>query len=100
MFWGKILVIMKPSLPLKLFDLCVIPKHDGIMESSNVIVTESSLINIESKKIKKENLGLFLLEAHLVSIIIGIQKQFLNKLKKFQQYKLSKFFLQLQEGPQ
>ena len=92
-FGAKILVIMKPSLPLKLFDLCVIPKHDGIMESSNVIVTESSLINIESKKIKKENLGLFLIGGPSKHYYWDT-KAVLEQIKKIsQQYKLSKFFL-------
>ena len=60
-FGTKILVIMKPSLPKNLFDLCVIPKHDGVKSNSNVIVTESSLVNINHKKRKKANFGLFLI---------------------------------------
>ena len=28
---GKAVVLMKPSLPTSLFDLCIVPKHDGCL---------------------------------------------------------------------
>ena len=92
-FGPKILVIMKPSLPLKLFDLCVIPKHDGIMQSSNVIVTESSLVNINSEKSKKENVGLFLIGGPSKHYYWDTKAVFEQIKKISQKYKLSKFFL-------
>ena len=58
---AKIVVIMKPSLPLKLFDLCVIPKHDDVKSGSNVFVTNTSLVNFNLNTKKKENMALFLI---------------------------------------
>ena len=40
---GRIVVLMRPSLPLALFDLCVIPAHDQPAPRSNVIVTRGVL---------------------------------------------------------
>jgi len=59
-FKAKIIVIMKPSLPLSLFDLCVAPKHDCIKKRANVFSTNTSLVNFSLPK-KKEIEGLFLI---------------------------------------
>ena len=58
---ARIVVIMKPSLPLKLFDLCVIPKHDDVKSSSNVFITNTPLANFNLNTKKKENMALFLI---------------------------------------
>ena len=58
---ARIVVIMKPSLPLKFFDLCVIPKHDDVKSSSNVFITNTPLVNFNLNTKKKENMGLFLI---------------------------------------
>jgi mitochondrial fission protein ELM1 len=58
---ARIVVIMKPSLPLKLFDLCVIPKHDDVKSGSNVFFTNTSLVNFNLNTKKKENMALFLI---------------------------------------
>lgn len=42
-FGGRIVVLMKPSLPLGLFDLCLIPKHDRPTDRPNVIATQGAL---------------------------------------------------------
>jgi len=60
-FNTKIVVIMKPSLPLMFFDLCIIPKHDGIKNGPNIINTQSSLVKFNSNLKKKENTGLILI---------------------------------------
>jgi len=60
-FGAKIVVIMKPSLPLKLFDLCVIPKHDDVKSGTNVIITNTPLVNFNLNMKKKENMALFLI---------------------------------------
>ncbi len=60
-FGAKIVVIMKPSLPLKFFDLCVIPKHDGVKSGSNVFTTNTPLVSFNLNKKKKENMALFLI---------------------------------------
>lgn len=36
-------VLMKPSLPLSLFDLCLIPEHDSPSPRSNVVTTRGAL---------------------------------------------------------
>ena len=60
-FGTKIVVIMKPSLPLKLFDLCVIPKHDDVKSGSNIFITNFPLVNFNLNTKKKENTALFLI---------------------------------------
>ena len=60
-FGAKIVVIMKPSLPLRFFDLCVIPKHDGVKSGSNVFITNTPLVSFNLNKKKKENMALFLI---------------------------------------
>jgi len=42
-FGGRAVVMMKPSLPLSLFDLCVIPEHDGVAAGPKVFVTRGVL---------------------------------------------------------
>lgn len=44
-FGGRAIVIMKPSLPLSLFDLCIIPKHDGVT-GDNVFATRGVMNTI------------------------------------------------------
>ena len=60
-FGAKIVVIMKPSLPLKFFDLCVIPKHDDVKSGTNVFITNTPLVNFNLNMKKKENMALFLI---------------------------------------
>lgn len=46
-FGGKTVVVMKPSLPTVLFDLCLIPAHDNLrFQTSNVVRTEGALNRI------------------------------------------------------
>ena len=40
---GKILVLMKPSLPTAFFDICLIPWHDLTAQADNIIRTEGPL---------------------------------------------------------
>lgn len=58
---GKVIVLMKPSLPLALFDYCIIPKHDKIPEKNNIITTSGSLNPIQFNKNKLPDRGLILL---------------------------------------
>ena len=43
---GRTVVLMKPSLPLSCFDLCLIPEHDGRFRAANVLSTLGSLNSI------------------------------------------------------
>jgi mitochondrial fission protein ELM1 len=58
---GKTVVIMKPSLPYSWFDLCLIPKHDGVPEKSGIFLTNGSINNIENEKKHNKNKGLIVL---------------------------------------
>lgn len=40
---AKTVILMKPNFPFSWFDYAVIPKHDGIAEQGNVIVTQGAL---------------------------------------------------------
>ena len=48
---GKSLVLMKPSLPLGLFDYCLIPQHDNPPTRTNVIITRGALNKIRPRPI-------------------------------------------------
>lgn len=43
---GRALVLMKPSLPRRVFDLCLIPEHDGVAPDARTLVTEGALNRI------------------------------------------------------
>ena len=58
---GKTIVLMKPSLPLSLFDLCIIPEHDQINEKKNIITTKGAINPVPFNKDKQNNSGLILL---------------------------------------
>ena len=40
---GNIVVLMRPSLPLRWFDLCLVPKHDCPPSATNVIVSHGTI---------------------------------------------------------
>ena len=58
---GKTVVIMKPSLPYSWFDLCIIPKHDGVLEKPGILLTNGAINNIENEKKHNKNKGLIVL---------------------------------------
>lgn len=58
---GKTIVLMNPSLPRALFDVCIIPKHDLVPESNRVITTDGALNPLQFNKDKSPDLGLILL---------------------------------------
>jgi len=60
-FDAKIVVIMKPSLPLRFFDLCIAPDHDGLRSGPNIFNTQTALVRFNLHVRKKENVGLFLI---------------------------------------
>ena len=60
-FGGKTIVLMKPSLPLGLFDLCLVPAADGLRKiPPNVIVTEGALNRIRPGPMRIPDRGLIL----------------------------------------
>jgi len=44
---GRTVVLMKPSLPLSWFDLCLVPEHDGPLHATNVLSTLGSLNSMQ-----------------------------------------------------
>ncbi len=57
---GRCIVLMKPSLPRQLFDLCLIPEHDGIGESNNIITTRGAINTIQPSNHHDDRCGLIL----------------------------------------
>ena len=55
---GKIVVLMKPSLPISFFDLCLIPKHDRPKTRKNVIETNGALNPMKFNENKSLDEGL------------------------------------------
>ena len=58
---GRTIVLMKPSLPLAWFDLCLVPEHDGTQQAANVLSTLGSLNSIQPCRDRDANAGLILL---------------------------------------
>ena len=58
---GRVIVLMKPSLPLNWFDLCIIPEHDGTGPRSNVVLTRGVLNAITPADHLSEDHGLILI---------------------------------------
>lgn len=57
---GKVIVLMKPSLPLSWFDLCVVPAHDRPRAAGNVLVTTGVLNRVRPGSDKGREQGLIL----------------------------------------
>lgn len=57
---GRTVVLMRPSLPLKLFDLCLIPDHDKTESGENVIATMGPLNPITASREQRSDRGLIL----------------------------------------
>ena len=92
-FSTKVVVILKPSLPLKFFDLCVIPKHDDVKNKNNIITTQTALVNFNSNMKKKENVALFLIGGPSKHYYWNT-KSVLEKIKNIsKQYKFKKLLI-------
>ncbi len=60
-YGGRIVVLMKPSLPLAWFDLCLIPEHDRPPARDNVIVTRGVLSTARPSGTREPGTGLILI---------------------------------------
>lgn len=58
---GRAVVIMRPSLPRALFDLCIIPDHDRPAAAPNVLVSRGSLNRLQRVEGGKGEQGLILI---------------------------------------
>ena len=60
-YGGKAIVLMRPTLPASLFDLCLIPKHDSKKASKKVVLTDGVLNPIKPADNPDPQRGLFLI---------------------------------------
>jgi mitochondrial fission protein ELM1 len=60
-YGGRAIVLMRPSLPLRLFDLCIVPEHDGISGRADLIRTRGVLNVIEPSTARQSSRGLMLI---------------------------------------
>ena len=60
LFKAKTIVLMKPSLPAVLFDLCIVPEHDGISAGKRVLNTKGVLNRVQMAENKQINKGVIL----------------------------------------
>jgi uncharacterized protein len=58
---GRLVVLMRPSLPLSLFDLCLIPEHDTPPNHPNVLATRGALNRIQPSQNLEPRQGLLLI---------------------------------------
>lgn len=58
---GRTVVLMKPTLPRRLFDLCLIPQHDGVSPSRQVLLTQGALNTMQRAGNADPRVGLILL---------------------------------------
>ena len=57
---GKVIVLMKPSLPHRLFDLVFVPRHDRCLRKGNIVETRG-VICPQAEAEKRDRAGLILL---------------------------------------
>jgi mitochondrial fission protein ELM1 len=57
---GRAVVLMKPSLPRRWFDLCILPRHDGIATDACTLVTEGAINRVRPAAARDANRGLLL----------------------------------------
>jgi len=58
---GRAVVLMKPSLPRRWFDLCILPQHDGVAADAHTLVTEGALNRICPSSARNPERGLILI---------------------------------------
>ena len=58
---GRAVVLMKPSLPRRWFDLCILPQHDDIAADAHTLVTEGALNRVRPAPDRDARRGLLLI---------------------------------------
>ena len=58
---GRSVVLMKPSLPRRCFDLCILPRHDGVAADAHTLATEGALNRIRPATGRDSSQGLLLI---------------------------------------
>ncbi len=57
---GRTVVLMKPSLPRRWFDLCILPQHDGVAADTRTLVTAGALNRVRPAGARDAKRGLIL----------------------------------------
>ncbi len=57
---GRAIVLMRPSLPLACFDLCLVPEHDNVADSEHLLTTRGPLNAAEPSQRHRPERGLIL----------------------------------------
>jgi mitochondrial fission protein ELM1 len=60
-YGARTVVLMKPSLPRRCFDLCILPRHDGIAADAHTLVSEGALNRIRPAAGRDSSHGLLLI---------------------------------------
>ncbi len=60
-YGGQAIVLMKPSLPPALFDLCLIPEHDNVAGSEKIVTTRGVLNVVRPTQQHDQQAGLLLI---------------------------------------
>lgn len=58
---GRAVVLMKPSLPRRFFDLCILVHHDNVAADAHTLVTEGPLNRMRASKVRNTTRGLLLI---------------------------------------
>lgn len=58
---GRAVVLMKPSLPRRCFDLCILPEHDGVAADAHTLVTAGALNRMQASNRLDPDRGLLLI---------------------------------------
>ena len=58
---GRAVVLMKPSLPRRCFDLCILPQHDGVEADAHTLLTEGAINRVRPAPGRDANRGLLLI---------------------------------------
>lgn len=57
---GRAVVLMKPSLPRRCFDLCILPRHDGVRADARTLVTDGAINRTAPAAVRDTDRGLIL----------------------------------------
>ncbi|MEM7540145.1 MAG: ELM1/GtrOC1 family putative glycosyltransferase [Pseudomonadota bacterium] len=60
-FSARTVYLMRPQLPIRCFDLCLIPRHDGVPERDGVIITDGPLNTITNADESRAPFGMILI---------------------------------------
>ncbi len=58
---GRLVVCMNPTLPTRLFDLCLIPRHGRCPDRTNVVATVGAIVNVVPSRDRDTRRGVILL---------------------------------------